>query len=345
MQRKRDLGGSTLAAAILLAGCAAAVFAIGSFILRSSGALRNKAAYCRFSHTLITGDLQESGGYLKKLRSSPLLFSYFATSEQEFGVSRDQKLEVLQELHEVLRLLSTERLEKAVVLFNSLRNGSLRQLLYATPPDHETALLLRQLDKGFLEYQATLKEYEAAQTTIPGKITDNEQHIVQTREWLMDVYNELSAFLSFAPDLKGQELEFYEAGVLAGLPRLAQLPDNIPTLVSLKQELDRAGGKVKLIGQDAPKRFAEKIDTFAASTKMFRDEMAAFIDKNRELDKQLKQLKIRAYDQGAVLKAMLTQCLSIAAKPGKNWIADRILALLPAFRECSQGTQTLGIMH
>ena len=136
-----------------------------------------------------------------------------------------------------------------------------------------------------------------------------------------------------------------EAGVLAGLPRLAQLPDNIPTLVSLKQELDRAGGKVKLIGQDAPKRFAEKIDTFAASTKMFRDEMAAFIDKNRELDKQLKQLKIRAYDQGAVLKAMLTQCLSIAAKPGKNWIADRILALLPAFRECSQGTQTLGIMH
>ncbi len=70
--------------------------------------------------------------------------------------------------------------------------------------------------------------------------------------------NELFSLTLRANPHRG-EIIFYQSGVLAGLPMIADIRDGLESLVDLRSELERVGGRVRVAGDDAHRVFVEQL--------------------------------------------------------------------------------------
>lgn len=75
-----------------------------------------------------------------------------------------------------------------------------------------------------------------------------------------------------APSVPGAAPAFYTAGVLQDLPPLKDLPDDIADLVMLRDAVERAGGVVRVQGENAQEEFSQKMTTMKAAGRALRAE-------------------------------------------------------------------------
>ena len=73
-------------------------------------------------------------------------------------------------------------------------------------------------------------------------------------------------------DSKDDSLQIYRSGVLANLPILIGLSDEIPDLIALRSEIEHAGGKVSLGGENVAEEFSKTLeDLRKASTSIINE--------------------------------------------------------------------------
>ena len=102
---------------------------------------------------------------------------------------------------------------------------------------------------------------------------------------------ELSALLGLRPVEASDSLEIphYTSGVLASLPKLERLADNIATLVDLRAAIQSAKGNVSITGSDAAQQFAERLRLLRLDCAAITEPFDQLIN---ELGEQKKQLNI-----------------------------------------------------
>lgn len=140
-------------------------------------------------------------------------------------------------------------------------------------------------NKNFLNYKIDIENLEAK------KIRILRRHTL--------LADEFGIFLSLKPNYKkGTELAVYNKGVLFGLPILKNLKDDIPSLIALKEELDKIGGVVSIQAQNAYEVFAGRILSIRETSNQMRknfekikSDIALTRDERNLTKKSIKTLK------------------------------------------------------
>lgn len=120
----------------------------------------------------------------------------------------------------------------------------------------------------------------AAITELNTKIADEELQRGPLADLEQALDSDISRFfgLSIAAHETGQPLEIYQGGVLAGLPVLYGLPDDLPDLPALAEALDTAGG---MIDAPSPEIVKEQVDQFVVQRHKIYSQIG---DSNQKLD-------------------------------------------------------------
>lgn len=168
-------------------------------------------------------------------------------------------------------------------LYASIRKLSSYRPLLADYPDLRTAwnrieTLAKKGDEQFRKLQ-----------DIEGRMSELNQQLRSAT----DQYNLLSRDVSELFSLRAaSEFEpgvippFYRAGVLAGLPSIKGVNDDIPSLEALKLALEQAGGKVVVGGTDIAGTFRLKLEALQDTGKGVFDKFVEISKESSDLQRQ-----------------------------------------------------------
>ena len=122
---------------------------------------------------------------------------------------------------------------------------------------------------------------------------------------------EISALLGLRPQESSDPLDipYYKSGVLASLPKLDRIPDDIATLVDLREAIQKAGGTVDVRGSDAAEQFAERV-------RLLRSDCSAVTEPFEKLKSALREQK--------VLLEEATQAADLWCKKGAQIAIDEL---------------------
>jgi len=137
------------------------------------------------------------------------------------------------------------------------------------------------------QFAATLEDYknilENATRASVEKISLEEKLFSLDRngEKLKQEYEEakrsLQRFLGFNTTTRTKEFTFYESGILAGLPTIKNLSDDIKDTQELKEALEKIGGSVHVSQKNPREEFELKISTLKEASEDVREPLLAYV--------------------------------------------------------------------
>lgn len=276
--------------------------------------------YQDFSNDLITGRYTEA---LIALESFDSVFyhkyyHYNAKDSQTLPTGQERK-NFAVELIEILRHFSNEEDLSALKKLKTLRHEA--EKVTAGVPDLRSniqRLMQRRLRRIIDKY----KVFRRSDILTPFKIKENHNRMYQQSVLSQDLSNEFGLLLGLVPEgisSFNDTARFYQKGILANLPILKRLPDNIKDLQALKVQLMRAGGEVNVRStENTPGLFNKRLEELREKCAVFRDQIVNLYDENEKMEYDLKTFK-KAYDaERALVKSEIMQFLLAFTEPERN---------------------------
>ena len=132
----------------------------------------------------------------------------------------------------------------------------------------------RGLDSSLTEVEKWVAEVVASQERsreIERELTKASEAQVSVEGRFVLVEREFADLLSLsAPRESNRPLEFYDSGYLQDLPLMTAIEDGIADAATLKMELDRIGGRVRVQGPGAAELFAIELEGLRARSQSLR---------------------------------------------------------------------------
>ena len=211
--------------------------------------------------------------YLQILNQKPPMHSWFKASS---GLQGQAESQLIKDLSATLGLIRNDQVDLAV----AKGLASIPNLLNDERPEYSNLLssqayraLLTELRDLAVEY-SKLRRQESSNEK---EIARNREEIRRTVQKHSLVANDFADFFSLMPDLdpSGTALTTYQHGYLRDLPRLRGLRDNIEDAVTLRAELDGAGGSVKISGDNPHAVFTAKLKGLAQLSRQLASDCEA----------------------------------------------------------------------
>jgi hypothetical protein len=324
---KSDFLGPRIAAAL---GCAGGVLALAAaiafsyFSIKTLGDLREQIAYDKFKTALTNTNYFSSRQRLDDLLTNLKIYRWqqsFLRSAAETPPA--EKEDAIIELHNIISKLDQGNFEVAQQKFNALRDGKLKEFLWHMPRSRESSALLSETQKRFEQYQAKLLELRQKEVSVPEQVKSNGSAVMHGQLLMHALLQELREFFSLAPEdgilpEKAESFEHYTEGVLSELPTMPELEDGIPDLVALKGALAKAGGTVKLKGQDAPALFQTRLKELKERSRAIQTELAAAEANTTTLEGDLASARKELFALGKALEGRLKELLLAVSNPRAN---------------------------
>jgi hypothetical protein len=201
------------------------------------------------------------------------LVSSWHNARVSLGVTAEHQL--ITDLSEMLGLLRGKQADMAMARgLASVPNPLTDERLENSEvfSDGSSRALLSELRDSVIEYSRMRKQ-----------LSSNEKEVVKKKEEFrriiekhLLVANDLAEFFSLAPEneLASEDVKLYSGGYLEDLPRLKGLRDGIEDLVSLRTEIARAGGSVRVGGDNPHAMFIAKLGSLHQSSTQLVKEAA-----------------------------------------------------------------------
>lgn len=247
------------------------------------------------------------------LSATSLLFSYYLRQEyiyQEFlfNLNKRQYLEINNLISDIF---SPPRLYRLIPLHQLLNDTALlstkaaiakelvgaasaieAQELQVADNRLETAFQIKQDDQRIIQIQSLLKKLKLLSETIIlhdseiQKLESRKLAIISEQDLLAHDFADIFGLEAELPEKEDQFLENYKLGVLAGLPKILKLRDNIGDLDRLKTELESLHAKIIYTGEDAHMQFTEKLESLRVagnSATARQHEVTTLLESNTKL--------------------------------------------------------------
>lgn len=207
--------------------------------------------------------------------------------------------------YEVARLLMSGNLDAAAPLYLHNKNDVITDFRRNFTPHARTGVkefetVAFELEGQFQHYLKERKELVA----LSRELKSIEQKIVQNTERFQIVAKDVEALFNLRQVRISdpQELPVYRSGVLAGLPMLESLPDQLLNLVELREELDLAGGEVSVSGPDAAQEFMLKLEMLQQSSATFVETHSDLVEKKEGISNRIIAIRKARHTSAAELQ-------------------------------------------
>ena len=300
----------------ILASTAGLIVVILSYsVLLFASDTRKIYLYEKIHSSLESGDYISAEQHVKSLHSKLTVMRWLEALKLK-SVDRASKYDEEGNTRAVLKIsraIAEEDYTGARVLFKDLNLFQIEHLLNYKGSETTAKELIQALDYRLDEYEDHLERFRQTEQLI--------EDLESKRDSLFDRFDliaeDFGDFFSLAAD-PGEEYEgdgfyLYENGVLAGLPRLKRLRDDIVDAPTLKKTLRSVGGRVNIKGANPAQQFSGKLEKIRQAVNALSAELDG-------LDAKLDLLDQRYEREGAELdgardlagKKFGTMLLSIA---------------------------------
>ena len=162
-----------------------------------------------------------------------------------------------------------------------------------------------------VELDRSVKQHQAEIERLHGELRD------QVNQFLL-VASDLGELLSIAALESANPIEplpVYRLGVLAGIPKVPQIPDNISDLVSFREKLQRVSGNVRLNGPNVHLLFQDKLRGYRESVAAIESKHTRLLEVRRTEEQAIQQLdsELRLINESG--KELVTR----SRRPGGAW--------------------------
>jgi hypothetical protein len=266
--------------------------------------------------TLRVGSPEEQGEAIER---SFAVHPYLIALLQIAGTANDQldRTGAAKELLTIYQQLRANRPGEAIRLYE--RGTVIQQLRETAGADRSQSVThLDAVSTDFSSISRLLNELQRSLLR-ENSITERRRSAEQRQLLLSE---DLANFLGF-PAGTGSQQGFYHSGILAGLPVVPSIPDQIPDLASLKEILQTQAVSPRMEGAEQQVAFATKVATLRSASGSLSEEFA-----------QLQQ-------ETSVTTAQLTgqrAALDLSVRNG----AGRLLTLFPILLPRSPLEQLIG---
>jgi hypothetical protein len=228
-------------------------------------------------------------------RALPFENLLYLPKELRKSTSKADISTLISDVLTTLQLIDREKFARSSDQFFGKADGSLRILLETVPKDQSREVSLEALRQQLL----TISN---AEVQLQGPLAKAEQQSERSLEryrqqaiLLDDVVLETAELFTLKPEQFDSDdyaaKRFYDDGLLAGLPRLQGLSDNIGNPDELAKILNSIGGKVSLHGTNIPELFSLRIQELKASADVFRVTMEQLATSAHSADTALKETR------------------------------------------------------
>ena len=299
----------------IVASLAALVFICG-LISTGFNSYRKNLAEIFLTQALQKTDTETISAGIEEYNRDPKLMSMFSRIiGSSYGSARISS-RTLNQLLGVLNSLSTDNHSKTVKLlldFNKEHYGDLAVNMKANKRAEEVLAKLKKSQKRFFDLATQIRSSSSDANV------ERLKYLKGLLENLQDSdYNYLMEFATLLSlqhtigRVDKSSIDFYESGLLSGLPVIPEIPDNIKSAKELKNHLDFVGGRVNLKGKNAATLFQEKLKEIREGV----SEKRQLLEKtNQEMDDLSTGMKVSTKDlekERLVLKGLLVKSLLLS---------------------------------
>lgn len=203
--------------------------------------------------TSSTESVEHTLDYLDHTRSEKEFFGIFT----ERNATAEQRESLLRVALALRSALIAENRAGIRIAISEITRAFLTKHSFTGALAGELVNIQRLLNDHLREHQRIIGDI--AKTSAAQKELNDERALLHTRYELIE--GDLTEFFSL--NLKASrhrgEIIFYSSGVLIGLPMISDIHDGLSSLVDLRNELERVGGKVRVDGEDAHEKFIEQL--------------------------------------------------------------------------------------
>ena len=293
-----------------LLSLAIVVVAIFSAI-RISKELQAIRTFNALVRNISSGDSQASAANVEELLKEERLVMIRRASEGSRVLGLSEFMNTTRELHHIIISLRQGNFENALHTFNVLLDGRLQALIFTVAPGN--AQQIKDLQASFQEYQLKIKKLSEERESIPKQIKTNLAALRQlnlvAKSLAIDFANLFALTPIFHERSDALIIDFYQSGVLKGLPVLKGIPDDLMDLAELKQALEKAGGEVQIKGANTQVRFQTELTQFGTTSEKLQAATAKIFDENRALEQKLQGLASKLFTASRDLEQQVSSLL------------------------------------
>ena len=295
----------------------ALVFGGAIFIFHVSNEIQAVRTFNALAKNISIGNYNASAANVEALLREGRLLALLKDSENSRVLGLSEFMQTTRELHNIVVLLRQGQYENALRNFNVLLDGRLQALLFASSP--ETARRIRDLQTSFKAYQQRIHTLAAEQENVPRQMEANLSSLKQLNLVAKSLAIDFGNLFGLPPVLRERNnnlmIEFYQAGVLQGLPILKDLPDGLADLAELKKALLEVDGEVRLRGANAHERFQRELARFQKESGDLQTATAKVFSDNAALQEQLRLLATKLFNESNGLEQQVSGLLFQVLKP------------------------------
>jgi len=190
---------------------------------------------------------------------------------------------------------------------------------------------LLQLQQSLNELKAENNEHEEASILVQNeiqKILEKQDILSGNQNQLQTVLSEretiLQRFVMLAADLNNVlsisdrtpvSLDYYNEGILAMLPKIEGIKDDIPDTSTLVEQLQEIGGEIRRTPGAPPDDFVQRINLLRSSSLRLIEQDRTLGNKVQELEKEQHRLEIEIKKNFEVLSKNTAEWVLLLAKP------------------------------
>lgn len=303
-----------------------AIAALVVFIVFQTNDIQKVLAYRELERGISRADLPTVDRALDEIFNNLKIVNWVNTSI--FDVPETDPFQVAgsRELYEMYAAVYQGKMDQALTRFEAMNQFQLLRILTANGEKKGTEILAA-LETSFANYKSSREQIAEAQQSLAALSAQSAKARDQFNLLLRDFGDLFSLDTKRDKGDDEKQATFYERGVLEGMPAITQLPDDIPDLVALKQELDRAGGEVGISGEGAHQQFVAKIDGLRDGFKRLRDDLDGADQKYLDGQAEIERLRTKSFEERQFVLNQLRLSLTAAAEPEVGKMAKSLAVL------------------
>jgi hypothetical protein len=231
-----------------------------------------------------------------------------------FGIEESNNKSIaIDSLYGVITKISLNDFSNASLLFRDSVRPNINAILLALPLTEYDRLIFKKVVQKAENWLENVEKLSKIEIEAPEILSENKKQIAQQTLLATELFSSFSQLLGFEAitELEEREVSFYENGVLAGLPKLQKIPDNIADLKALKSELDKQGVSVTVSGSNVYEAFNKKINELRNSSLLFKDKFFELTKTKKNIIKDRNLLRLAVYQDARSVKSDLIQLLAI----------------------------------
>ncbi len=286
---------------VLFGSLSIAAIAILYLVIQSLFYLFDSFSINKVESLLLSRKYEDVEETLKNIGDSHPLFELFGIKEDSHPQYVKQSLagiiSTIREFHKAAPEITAQRI--SIISERLDANGALSPLV------KESLSHIQRIALSIGEKTVRLSELERRYKTMQEVATSVENDFDLLSRDVSDL---------FSLDRAHENLEeiaqpFYTSGILAGLPKLEDLPDGITDPLELKSTLMKLHGEVRISGPDAPNQFRIAVNQLQEASSQLSKQWEETTTTLDSLGQQLKELRAEISQEKINLEKQLQQAL------------------------------------